>query len=121
MIQIEAAQEILIRLSAAACCVMMTPGTVSRISPLRNMGRSANCAAPTVPSVAESAIPSRLSALPVTTVSGSRTEGSAPDSRADTAASALVASCAGARATARHAKPAAVPLTAVGASRPQQR
>ena len=31
----------------------MTPGTVSRISPLRKIGRSASCAAPVVPWLAE--------------------------------------------------------------------
>ena len=49
-----------------ACCVMMRPGTVSKTSPERRIGRSSISCAPTVPWVAESAIPTRSSSRPCT-------------------------------------------------------
>jgi hypothetical protein len=64
VIQIEAAQKILVGLSAARVLGDDDAGTVSKISPLRRIGRSASCSAPVVPCVAESAMPSRLSCRP---------------------------------------------------------
>ena len=52
-----------------ACCVMMRPGTVSRISPERRIGRSWISVAPTVPWVPESAIPIKV-ILPALHVDG---------------------------------------------------
>ena len=49
-----------------ACCVMMTPGTVSKTSPERRMGRSSSSVWPTVPWVADWAIPVRSSSRPCT-------------------------------------------------------
>ena len=49
-----------------ACCVMMRPGSVSKISPERRIGRFLSSSAPTVTWPAESAIPTRSSARPCT-------------------------------------------------------
>jgi hypothetical protein len=69
VIEIEAAQEVLIGFAVAECWVTIMPGTASINSAARSKGRVASCFAVMAPSVAESAVPTRPTLAPVTTIS----------------------------------------------------
>ena len=62
VIEVEAAQEVLVGLALAAVLLMMTPGTVSSTSPARMIGRASSCRAVIAPWLADCAMPTRFSA-----------------------------------------------------------
>jgi hypothetical protein len=59
VVEVEAAQEVLVGLAVPECWVTIMPGTVSSASAGRSRGRLRSWAAVTVPSLAESATPMR--------------------------------------------------------------
>ena len=71
VIEVDPPQVYWLALPSPLCWLMSKPGTPSSNSPVRRIGRSSSCWGVMVPSVDESAVPTRLSAASVTSTGSS--------------------------------------------------